>query len=86
MASFTTLVTSLPKFGPAGASIARTCPWNSRVFAAATPRPIQVNNYSHSCLICVLCDYNLRNWKKKSNKIHLYLYLLYKCYEFKFLH
>ncbi|CAJ2633386.1 unnamed protein product [Trifolium pratense] len=42
MASFISLVTSLPKFGPAGASIARARPWNSRVFAAATPRPIQV--------------------------------------------
>ncbi|TKY65373.1 hypothetical protein E2542_SST08231 [Spatholobus suberectus] len=41
MASFT-LVTSLPKFGHAGATIARARAWNPRVFAAATPRPIQV--------------------------------------------
>ncbi|KAI5428472.1 uncharacterized protein ECU03_1610 [Lathyrus oleraceus] len=41
MASFT-LFTSLPKFLPAGASFARAHPWNSRVFAAATPRSIQV--------------------------------------------
>jgi len=41
MASFT-LVTSLPKFGHAGARIARSRAWNPRVFAAATPRPIQV--------------------------------------------
>ncbi|KAK7295163.1 hypothetical protein RJT34_18068 [Clitoria ternatea] len=41
MASFT-LVTSLPKFGHAGASIAKARAWNPRVFAAATPRPIQV--------------------------------------------
>ncbi|OIW01131.1 hypothetical protein TanjilG_25239 [Lupinus angustifolius] len=37
-----TLVTSLPKFGHAGATIGRASPWNPRVFAAATPRPIQV--------------------------------------------
>ncbi|KAJ1443536.1 hypothetical protein SESBI_00114 [Sesbania bispinosa] len=41
MASFT-LITSVPKFGHAGAAIARTPAWNPRVFAAATPRPIQV--------------------------------------------
>ncbi|KAF1884112.1 hypothetical protein Lal_00046399 [Lupinus albus] len=41
MSSFT-LVTSLPKFGHGGATIARASPWNPRVFAAATPRPIQV--------------------------------------------
>ncbi|OIW17854.1 hypothetical protein TanjilG_00234 [Lupinus angustifolius] len=42
MARFTTLVTSLPKFGHAGVTIARASAWNPRVFAAATPRPIQV--------------------------------------------
>ncbi|CAL0303297.1 unnamed protein product [Lupinus luteus] len=36
------LVTSLPKFGHAGETIARASAWNPRVFAAATPRPIQV--------------------------------------------
>ncbi|XP_057440373.1 uncharacterized protein At4g13230 [Lotus japonicus] len=36
------LVTSLPKFGHAGAAIAKARAWNTRVFAAATPRPIQV--------------------------------------------
>ncbi|XP_061357384.1 uncharacterized protein At4g13230 [Gastrolobium bilobum] len=41
MAGFN-LVTSLPKFGHAGATIARARAWNPRVFAAATPRPIQV--------------------------------------------
>ncbi|KAK7243291.1 hypothetical protein RIF29_38084 [Crotalaria pallida] len=41
MAGFT-LITSLPKFGHAGATIARASAWNPRVFAAATPRPIQV--------------------------------------------
>lgn len=46
MAGGFTLVTSLPKFGHAGASIARARAWNTRVFAAATPRPIQVNNNS----------------------------------------
>jgi hypothetical protein len=49
MASFT-VVTSLSKFGSAAATIARARPWNSRVFAAASPRLIQVNNYSHSWL------------------------------------
>lgn len=47
MAGFT-LVTSLPKFGHAGATIARARAWNPSVFAAATPRPIQVN-YSLVC-------------------------------------
>ncbi|KAK7394689.1 hypothetical protein VNO78_15224 [Psophocarpus tetragonolobus] len=42
MAPSFTLVTSLPKFGHAGATIARARAWNPRVFAAATPRPIQV--------------------------------------------
>ncbi|KAI4302025.1 hypothetical protein L6164_035247 [Bauhinia variegata] len=42
MASFITLVTSLPKFGHAGATIAKARTWNPRVFAAATPRPLQV--------------------------------------------
>ncbi|ESW11744.1 hypothetical protein PHAVU_008G056300 [Phaseolus vulgaris] len=41
MASFT-LVTSLPKFGHAGAIIARARAWNPRFFAATTPRSIQV--------------------------------------------
>ncbi|WVZ04740.1 hypothetical protein V8G54_018086 [Vigna mungo] len=41
MASFT-LVTSLPKFGHAGATIAATRAWNPRLLAAATPRAIQV--------------------------------------------
>ncbi|KAL1360531.1 hypothetical protein HN51_005924 [Arachis hypogaea] len=36
------LVSSLPKFGHAGATIARARVWNPRVFAAVTPRPIQV--------------------------------------------
>ncbi|RDX62918.1 hypothetical protein CR513_58704, partial [Mucuna pruriens] len=44
MANFT-LVTSLPKFGHAGATIARARAWNHRVFAAATPRPIQVPSH-----------------------------------------
>ncbi|XP_020234768.1 uncharacterized protein At4g13230 [Cajanus cajan] len=44
MASFT-LVTSLPKFGHAGSAIARARAWNPRVFAAATPRPIQVPSH-----------------------------------------
>ncbi|XP_028790321.1 uncharacterized protein At4g13230-like [Neltuma alba] len=36
---------SLPKFGHAGAAIARTRTWNPRLFGAATPRPInQVPN------------------------------------------
>ncbi|MCH4805150.1 hypothetical protein MLE29_10735, partial [Pasteurella multocida] len=42
MGSLRSLVTSLPKFGHAGATIARTRNWNPRLFAAATPRPIQV--------------------------------------------
>ncbi|CAJ1822051.1 unnamed protein product [Sphenostylis stenocarpa] len=41
MASFT-LVTSLSKFGHAGATIARARTWNPRFFAAATPRFIHV--------------------------------------------
>lgn len=43
MASLSSLIaTSLPKFGHAGAAIARSRTWNPRIFSAATPRPIQV--------------------------------------------
>ncbi|MED6111116.1 hypothetical protein PIB30_049559 [Stylosanthes scabra] len=42
------LVSSLPKFGHAGATIARASAWNPRIFAAATPRPIQVPPHSNN--------------------------------------
>ncbi|MED6158500.1 hypothetical protein PIB30_033319 [Stylosanthes scabra] len=42
------LVSSLPKFGHAGATIARASAWNPRVFQAATPRPIQVPPHSNN--------------------------------------
>lgn len=45
------LVTSLPKFGHAGAAIAKARAWNTRVFAAATPRPIQVSNLAFVCVM-----------------------------------
>jgi len=48
MASFT-LVTSLPKFGHAGAIIARARAWNPKILAAATPRSIQVNTSIQVC-------------------------------------
>lgn len=45
MASLT-LIISLPKFGPAGSAIVRRSTWNPRLFAASTPRPIQVSHVS----------------------------------------
>ncbi|KAJ7978236.1 putative Late embryogenesis abundant protein family protein [Quillaja saponaria] len=43
MASFT-LVSSVPKFGHIGSSIAKRRSWNPKVFSASTPRSVQITN------------------------------------------
>ncbi|KAI4350146.1 hypothetical protein L6164_010655 [Bauhinia variegata] len=47
MARYSTLVTSLPKLGHATATIAKARAWNPTIFAAATPRPIQIPSNSN---------------------------------------